>query len=81
MMKEALAVNVIRRRGTSNKMHHWIQPKKTKISKSLLVVNITVKPLCTLYITNKTECFSLKVGVSYELQSFKKRLVYSVALK
>ena len=54
-----LAVDVIDRRGPSNKMHHQLQSKKIKVRlyKPFILQQKTFYPP---FITNKTKCFSFE---------------------
>ena len=53
-----------------------IQPKKTKAVLAFHLIANAILP--AVIITNKTKCFSFKVGVSYTIE---RRLTYSAAYK
>ena len=51
----ALAVDIKDGHGLSNEMRHQFQPRKTKVRKAILAVNIIAKELYARYITNKMD--------------------------
>ena len=57
----ALSVDVIDRRGTSNKMRRQLKPKKAKVRLHKAFIK-QQKTFRLPFITNKTKCFSFKSG-------------------
>ena len=66
--------------GFNNKMHCEFLPKKSKVMLYVLAIYFTAKAFYQLYITNKMEHFSFKVGVPSVSEMFKRRLAYSVTV-
>ena len=75
-----LAVDITDGRGLSNGMHHEFLPKKSKV----MLYFLSVSPYTAfnqLYITNKTECFSSKVGVPHRLRSIRTKEDWPIVLQ